>query len=174
VVSKAKQNADQLNHAHSEAVLSGWKASIVAAKSGADKRRKCLIEYGGQNSWERQVQVSLPTEGGGGVMLSGLGFSREAPHAVYVEGMLQAAAAYEVIGQPKAARKWMRRSEGLRSRSGGVFYSVGASHQDFRRRPAVAATCRYRFNEATPPLNPLAPPAGTAGAPLAGVPRPSE
>jgi len=42
VVSKAKQNADQLNHAHSEAVLSGWKASIVAAKSMADKRRKCL------------------------------------------------------------------------------------------------------------------------------------
>jgi hypothetical protein len=37
-----KQNADQLYHAHGEAVLSGWKASIVAAQSGADKKRKCL------------------------------------------------------------------------------------------------------------------------------------
>ena len=37
-----KQNADQLNHAHSEAALSGWKASLVAAKSIVDKRRRCL------------------------------------------------------------------------------------------------------------------------------------
>jgi hypothetical protein len=37
-----KQGADQFYHAHGEAVLSGWKASIAAAKSGADKRRKCL------------------------------------------------------------------------------------------------------------------------------------
>ena len=37
-----KQDADQFYHAHGEAVLSGCKASIVAAKSGADKRRKCV------------------------------------------------------------------------------------------------------------------------------------
>ena len=37
-----KQDADQLNHTHGEAVLSGWKGSIVAVKSIADKRRKCL------------------------------------------------------------------------------------------------------------------------------------
>jgi len=37
-----QQDADQLYHAHGEAVLSGWKGSIVAVKSIADKRRKCL------------------------------------------------------------------------------------------------------------------------------------
>jgi len=33
-----KQDADQFYHAHGEAVLSGWKASIVAAQSGGAER----------------------------------------------------------------------------------------------------------------------------------------
>ena len=37
-----KQNADRLHHAYWETALPGWKASIVAAKSGADTKRKCL------------------------------------------------------------------------------------------------------------------------------------
>jgi hypothetical protein len=36
------QDADQLYRAQGEAVPSGWDASIVVAKSIADKRRKCL------------------------------------------------------------------------------------------------------------------------------------
>jgi hypothetical protein len=37
-----KQDADLFYHANGEAVLSGWKGSIVAVKGMADKRRKCL------------------------------------------------------------------------------------------------------------------------------------
>jgi cellulose synthase/poly-beta-1,6-N-acetylglucosamine synthase-like glycosyltransferase len=110
---------------------------------------------------EKELSTSLKYSIGGDFTtgIEGICYSRnEFPYLIYVEGTLQLAAAFYAVDNKELGNKWMGRCKIFRARNGGVFYSVGAGHEDFLRRPAVSSTCWYYFNKPELHINPLVPP----------------
>jgi uncharacterized membrane protein YhaH (DUF805 family) len=109
---------------------------------------------------EKKLFTSVPYSIGGDFQLEieGMRFSDEYLYRIYVEGTLQLASGYYTVGNLNQWRKWILRCKIFKSRTGGVFYSIGAGHREFQRRPAVASTCWYYYNDRDFPINPLSPP----------------
>jgi hypothetical protein len=102
------------------------------------------------------IEIWIPIGGGSRVSLHGMRPSLKIPHLIYVEGTMQLVAAYFTLGDKKQhGQDLLNKSLIIRSPSVGIFYAVGAFHKDFKRLPAVASTCWYRFAKSK--VNPLSP-----------------